>query len=138
MRHSPFIVVSAFPDDLSGLFINNIHRIENITVEEIREMSANVFAQKDKLGRVSDKIYVHIDLDILDASEVPFHNYPTENGPTSFELATLFKEIFSRYPKAAAIGFASIPEKDPGQIALQAVNRMVIGAIEGIKIRAGK
>ncbi|MCH8963622.1 MAG: arginase family protein [Planctomycetes bacterium] len=120
------------------MFINNIHRIENITVEEIREMSANVFAQMDKLSRVSDKIYVHIDLDILDASEVPFHNYPTENGPTSFELATLFKEIFSRYPKAAAIGFASIPEKDPGQIALQAVNRMVIGAIEGIKIRAGK
>ena len=92
----------------------------------------------DALSKVSDKIYVHIDLDILDAKEVPFHNYPTENGPTSYELAALFKEIFSKYPKAAAIGFASIPDNDPDQITLKAVNRMVVGAVEGIKIRTGK
>ncbi len=113
-------------------------RIQNITVEDIRGLSQNVYDQMDALSEVSDKIYVHIDLDILDASEVPFHNYPTENGPTSYELAALFKEIFQKYPKAAAIGFASIPEKDPGQVTLKAVNRMVVGAIEGIKIREGK
>lgn len=113
-------------------------RIPNITVEDIRSISQNVFDQMDALSAVSDKIYVHIDLDILDASEVPFHNYPTENGPTSYELAALFKELFKRYPKAAAIGFASIPSKDPGEVTLKAVNRMVVGAIEGIKIREGK
>lgn len=112
--------------------------IKNITVEDIRNISQNVHDQMKALSMVSDKIYVHIDLDILDASEVPFHNYPTENGPTSHELAALFKEIFKTFPKAAAIGFASIPEKDPGEVTLKAVNRMVVGAIEGIKIREGK
>ena len=112
-------------------------RIENITVEDIRGLTQNVYDQMDALSKVSDKIYVHIDLDILDASEVPFHNYPTENGPTSYELAALFKEVFTKYPKAAAIGFASIPAKDPDDITLNAVNRMVVGAVEGIKIRTG-
>jgi len=110
-------------------------RISNISVEDIRNLTQNVHDQMEVLSQVSDKIYVHIDLDILDAAEVPFHNYPTENGPTSYELAALFKEIFAKYPKAAAIGFASIPEKDPEQVTLKAVNRMVVGAIEGIMSR---
>ncbi len=112
--------------------------IPNITVDDIRNLTQNVHDQMTALSQVSDKIYVHIDLDILDASEVPNHSYPTENGPSSQELAALFKEIFSKYPKAAAIGFASIPDKDPDQVALKAVNRMVVGAIEGIKIREGR
>ncbi|MBL4602554.1 MAG: arginase family protein [Emcibacteraceae bacterium] len=112
-------------------------RIQNITVEDIRNLSQNVYDQMDALSAVSDKIYIHIDLDILDAKEVPFHNYPTENGPTSYELAAMFKDIFIKYPKAAAIGFASIPSNDPDQITLKAVNRMVVGAVEGIKIRTG-
>ena len=115
----------------------DVNRIENISVDDIRGITQNVYDQMDALSAVSDKIYVHIDLDILDAKEVPFHNYPTENGPTSYELAAMFKEIFAKYPKAAAIGFASIPANDPGDTTLQAVNRMVVGAVEGIKIREG-
>jgi len=116
----------------------DVNRIENITVDDIRGLTQNVYDQMDALSAVSDKIYVHIDLDILDAKEVPFHNYPTENGPTSHELAAMFKEIFTKYPKAAAIGFASIPANDPDDITLKAVNRMVIGAVDGIKTREGK
>lgn len=113
-------------------------RIANITVDDIRNLTQNIYDQMDALSEVSDKIYVHIDLDILDASEMPFHNYPTPNGPTSFELAALFKDIFSKYPKAASIGFASIPAKDPDNVGLNAVNRMTKAAIEGIMIREGK
>ncbi|MDG1997210.1 MAG: arginase family protein [Emcibacteraceae bacterium] len=113
-------------------------RIENITVDDIRNLTQNVYDQMDALSKVSDKIYIHIDLDILDASEMPYHNYPTENGPTSYELAALFKEIFQKYPKAAAIGFASIPSRDPDNVGLNAVNRMTVGAVEGIKIREGR
>jgi len=92
----------------------------------------------DTLSKVSDKICVHIDLELLDASEMAYHNYPTENGPTSHELAAMFIEIFSKYPKAAAIGFASIPTRDPENIGLNAVNRMAMGAVEGIMISEGK
>lgn len=133
-------IVTAGLRDVDPLeqFLLDKARIQNISVEDIRNLTKNLFNQMDALSAVSDKIYVHIDLDILDASEVPFHNYPTENGPTSFELAAMFKEIFTKYPKAAAIGFASIPANDPNQVALKAVNRMVVGAIEGIRIREGK
>ena len=116
----------------------DVNRIKNISVDDIRNLTPNVYEQMDALSAVSDKIYVHIDLDILDAKEVPFHNYPTENGPTSFELAAMFKEIFAKYPKAAAIGFASIPANDPDDTTLKAVNRMTVAAVEGIKIREGR
>lgn len=116
----------------------DVNRIENISVDDIRNLTQNVYDQMDALSKVSDKIYVHIDLDILDASEMPYHNYPTPDGPTSHELAALFKEIFQKYPKATAIGFASIPARDPDNIGLNAVNRMVVGAVEGIKLREGK
>lgn len=50
----------------------------------------------------------------------------------------MFKDIFQKYPKADAIGFASIPAKDPDNIGLNAVNRMTKAAVEGIMIREGK
>jgi arginase len=116
----------------------DVNRIENISVDDIRNLTQNVYDQLDALSKVSEKIYIHIDLDILDALEMPYHNYPTPDGPTSYELAALFKEIFQKYPKAAAIGFASIPARDPDNIGLNAVNRMVVGAVKGIKIREGR
>ena len=136
---SSHIVTAGLRDvDPGEQHLLDVNRIENITVDDIRGITQNVYDQMDALSAVSDKIYIHIDLDILDAKEVPFHNYPTENGPTSYELAAMFKEIFAKYPKAAAIGFASIPANDPDDITLKAVNRMTVAAVEGIKIREGK
>jgi len=40
--------------------------------------------------------------------------------------------IFSRYPKASAIGFATIPATDEGGLSIAAVNRMIEGAIRGV------
>ena len=57
------------------------------------------------------------------------------NGPSSEQLATLFEAIFSRYPKTSAIGFATIPSTDEGSLSLAAVNRMIAGAIRGVKAR---
>jgi hypothetical protein len=57
------------------------------------------------------------------------------NGPSSDELARLFEAIFSRYPKASAIGFATIPATDEGGRSLAAVNRMIEGALRGVAAR---
>jgi hypothetical protein len=57
------------------------------------------------------------------------------NGPSSEELARLFETIFARYPKASAIGFATIPATDEGGSSLAAVNRMIQGAIRGVTAR---
>ncbi|HEU4871778.1 MAG TPA: hypothetical protein VFT44_01680 [Pyrinomonadaceae bacterium] len=60
------------------------------------------------------------------------------NGPSSEQLARLFETIFRRYPKASAIGFATIPSTDEGGLSLAAVNRMIAGAIRGLKARESK
>ena len=109
--------------------------IEQLSVDDLRAASPSVFAQLDRLSRLTDKIYVHIDMDVLDPKEVMGHGNKVPNGPSSEQLAALFEKIFSRYPKASAIGFATIPEKDEGGLSLAAVNRMIAGAIKGVKER---
>jgi hypothetical protein len=69
------------------------------------------------------------------ASEVMAHQNKVPNGPSSEQLAALFEQIFSRYPKASAIGFATIPSPDEGGLAIAAVNRMIQGAVRGVKAR---
>lgn len=112
--------------------------IEQLTVEDLRNLTPAVFAELDRLSRLTDKIYVHIDLDVLDPREVMGHQNKVPNGPSSEQLATLFEAIFSRYPKASAIGFATIPSTDEGGLSLSAVNRMIAGAIRGVKSREGR
>jgi arginase len=109
--------------------------IEQLTVDDLRQMTPAVFAQLDRLTRLTDKIYIHIDMDVLDPREVMGHGNKVPNGPSSEQLAKLFEAIFSRYEKASAIGFATIPSTDEGGLSIAAVNRMIAGAIRGLKIR---
>ncbi|MEK6323151.1 MAG: arginase family protein [Acidobacteriota bacterium] len=109
--------------------------IEQLSVDDLRNMTPAVFTQLDRLSRLTDKLYVHIDMDVLDPREVMGHGNKVPNGPSSEQLAALFETIFSRYPKASAIGFATIPATDEGGLSLSAVNRMIAGAIRGVKAR---
>ena len=109
--------------------------IEQLSVDDLRNMTPAVFAQLDRLSRITDKIYVHIDMDVLDPREVMGHGNKVPNGPSSEQLAALFETIFRRYPTASAIGFATIPATDEGGLSLAAVNRMIAGAIRGVKAR---
>jgi hypothetical protein len=63
------------------------------------------------------------------------HGNKVPNGPSSQELAALFEQIFARYPKASAIGFATIPARDEGGLSIAAVNRMITGAVKGLAAR---
>ena len=109
--------------------------IQQVTVADLQKASPAVFAQLDRLARENDKIYVHIDLDVLDPREVMGHGNKVPGGPSSEELARLFEMIFSRYPTASAIGFATIPAMDEGGLSIAAVNRMIAGAVRGVKAR---
>ena len=110
-------------------------RIQQVSVDDLRRSTPAVFAQLDRLSRENDKVYIHIDMDVLDPTEVEGHQNKVPNGPSSEELARLFEAIFSRYPKASAIGFATIPATDQGGLSLAAVNRMVEGALRGVAAR---
>ena len=113
-------------------------RIQQLSVDDLRNMTHAVFAQLDRLSRITDKIYVHIDMDVLDPREVMGHGNKVPNGPSSEQLAALFEAIFSRYPKASAIGFATIPATDEGGLSLAALNRMIAGAVRGLMTREGR
>ncbi|HEU4387803.1 MAG TPA: arginase family protein [Blastocatellia bacterium] len=112
--------------------------IEQLSVDDLRRATPAVFAQLDRLNRLVDKIYVHVDMDVLDPREVMGHQNKVPDGPSSEQLANLFEMIFSRYPKASALGIATIPERDEGGLSLGAVNRMIVGAVKGVKARESR
>src|SRR5262245_3349438 len=113
----------------------NHSKIQQLTVDDLRHLTPAVWAQLNRLSRIADKIYIHIDMDVLDPREVMGHQNKVPNGPSSEQLARLFEEIFRRYPKASAIGFATIPSTDEGGLSIAALNRMISGAIKGLAAR---
>ena len=110
--------------------------IEQISVDDLRNMTPAIWTQLDRLNRLTDKIYIHIDMDVLDPREVMAHGNKVPNGPSSEQLARVFEEIFKRYDKASAIGFATIPPTDEGGLSIAAVNRMIAAAAKGVMARA--
>jgi arginase len=111
-------------------------KIQQLSVDDVRRITPAVWAQLDRLNSQIDRLYVHVDMDVLDPREVSMHVNSVPGGPSSEELAALFERIFARYPKAAAIGFATIPPSDPGGLSIAALNRMIIGAVKGVQARS--
>lgn len=105
-------------------------------VADIRANSAAVDAQLGRLAGLVDVIYVHVDMDVLDPSEVAGHPLTAPEGPTSVELARTIRKIFTS-PKAAALGIASIPfgARDKDGLSLRAAYRLVEAAALGMKDR---
>ena len=110
-------------------------RIRQLSVADIADLTPAVFAQLDRLSRISDLIYLHVDMDVLDPREVSGHPNKVPGGPTSEQIARLFEEIVRRYPKVSAIGFATIPPTDAGGLSIAALNRMIEGALRGLQAR---
>ena len=113
----------------------NKSKIQQLTTEDLQKWTPAVTRQLDRLNKLADKIYVHIDMDVLNPREVEGHQNKVPGGPSSEELAALFEMIFAKYPKAVAIGFATIPARDEGGLSIAALNRMILGAVKGLKQR---
>jgi arginase len=109
---------------------------EFLSVDDLRHASPKIDSEMDRLGRLTDVIYVHIDMDVLDPSEVRGHSLSVPQGPTSLELAAAVERMF-RHPKAGAIGIASLPylERDKDGVSLKAAYRLIEGALQGYKNR---
>jgi len=110
-------------------------QIPQISTADVRNLSANLHEQMQRLTEISDIVYVHVDLDVLDPAEVSGHPLTVPDGPTGAELSAAIRVMF-QYPKTYALGIASYPNRnDPGQLTLQAVHAMVAGALLGIQER---
>lgn len=110
--------------------------VQQFSVQDIRELSANLRQQIDELADRVDVIYVHIDMDVLDPAEVPGHDLAVTDGPSSKELAAAMSLMFEN-PKTVAIGIASTPafDLDPDGVSRQAALNLIEGAIKGAQAR---
>ena len=122
------------PDPLEREIIDR-SQIEHLTTEDLRTLSPNIYLQMERLARLTDIIYVHVDLDIVDASEVPGHGTKVTDGPTSIEMGAALQIMFT-HPKAAGFGLASYPASDdPDGISLKAVYNLIAGVVSGVQKR---
>jgi arginase family enzyme len=112
---------------------------EMLTVDDLRRLSSRIGDQIDRLARLTDVIYVHIDMDVLDPGEVAGHPLTAPEGPTSRELAAALGVMFS-HSKVGALGIASMPfgDRDKDLTSLSAAYRLIEGAIAGIKARPNR
>lgn len=110
--------------------------IEQLSVDDIRQRSPKIREQMKRLSDLTDVIYVHVDMDVLDPKEVAGHPLTVPNGPTSLELAAAITDMFT-FEKAAAFGVASTPsfDKDPNGLSRQAAFNLILGAVKGVQQR---
>jgi arginase len=110
-------------------------QIEHVTVDQIRRLSPAIDLEMERLATLTDVIYVHVDMDILDPEEVPGHEFKVPDGPTSIEMGNALEVIFE-HPHAAAFGIASYPvNKDPDKRSLRAALNLIEGVAKGLKNR---
>ena len=112
------------------------YEAQQFSVQDIRELSANLKEQMNDLADRVDVIYVHIDMDVLDAAEVPGHDLAVADGPGSKDLAAAIALMFQN-PKTVALGIASTPSfnLDPDGVSRQAALNLIEGAIRGAQAR---
>jgi arginase len=132
-------IVLAAARDLDPLEQDLLDRsaVERLSVADIKARSPAIDAQMKRLSGLTDVIYVHVDMDVLDPPEVRGHPLTVPGGPTSAALAAALTTMF-RYEKAAAFGVASTPsgDQDRDGRSRQAAYALILGALEGVRLRA--
>jgi arginase len=131
-------IVIAGARDLDPLEEDLLNRseVQMLGVDDLRHRSENLRHQMERLSELTDVIYVHVDMDVLDPREVPGHPLTVPDGPTSTELAAALTEMF-RYEKVAALGIASTPygDRDPDGVSRNAAYTLIQGAVRGRALR---
>ena len=104
------------------------HRIRLYTATRLAELCADALHESLSGARSFEAAMGQYQL-TRDERVLPMYEFTTQ-------LATLFEEIFKRYAKASAIGFATIPSTDEGGLSIAAVNRMIAAAVRGVQARS--
>jgi arginase len=122
-------------DPLEQDLIDRNH-VPRLSVGDLRTRSAGLRQAMADLSARVDRIYIHVDMDVLDPAEVPGHALNVPNGPTSVELGAALAEMFSN-PKAAAIGIASTPtgDHDKDGRSQKAAYELIRAAVRGVQHR---
>ena len=122
-------------DPLEQQLIDREH-VPRVSVADIRSQAGAFRRAFVALSVRVSRIYVHIDMDVLDPAEVPGHSLNVEGGPTSAELAEAVTEMF-KDPKAVGIGIASTPtgDRDAEGRSRKAAYLLIRAAVRGAQSR---
>jgi arginase len=116
-------------------YLLDTYNISQISVHDVKRLSPAIDMEMDRLSRLTDLIYVHIDLDALDPVDMPGSFLPVADGFTAKELAEALELMFE-IPKTKGLGLASYPaNRDTEKKGLKSVYTLIEGAIKGIKNR---
>ena len=112
------------------------HHVPQLSVSDLRTRGDAFRRTYTALAARVDRVYVHIDMDVLDPAEVPGHSLNVKGGPTSAELAEAVTVMFT-HPKAVAIGIASTPtgERDAEGRSQKAAYTLIRAAVRGVQSR---
>ena len=107
--------------------------ISIVTTEDMISRNQKMRNALDRLSEEVDVIYVHIDLDVLKASEIPGANLLVPVGPTGAQLREALKLMLS-YEKVGGLGIA-FPTMDSDRPSMQSTLQAIRGGLEGLKSR---
>jgi len=109
--------------------------IATVSAEEMLAVGPALQQAVEALSSRVNVIYLHIDLDILDASEIPGSFFETPGGPLATDLVAPIRFLM-RNPKVQALGIASFPTAETGrERSLQSTLTLVRAAIKGLTDR---
>ena len=119
-------------DPLEQVLVDESH----ITMVSPADMIGQSDAMKQAVARLTarvDVIYLHVDLDILDATEIPGSFFETPGGPTADEVAAVLR-VLMRNPKVRALGIASFPTAEEGRAtSMRSAMTLIRAALEGFR-----
>jgi arginase len=124
--------------DVDPLEQDLIDKSDITTVSAVDLVAHNQAFQQavNELASRVDVIYLHIDLDILDASEIPGSFFEVEKGPLAKELVEAVKMIVAN-PKVGALGISSFPTAENGRKkSLQSAMTLIEAGMVGLKERS--
>jgi len=121
-------------DPLEQVLIDESH-ITCVSNQDLIQNSRAMHAALEDLAERVDAIYVHIDLDVLDAADIPGHSFEIPGGPTAEQLGEAL-HLMLQQEKVRALGIASFPAGDAGrQRCLASLRALVRGAMAGLRER---
>jgi arginase family enzyme len=89
----------------------------------------------DRLSERVDEIYMHIDLDILDATAIPGSFFEVAGGPTAAQLKVPVRYLMQN-PKVKALGLSSFPTAEQGrETSMESAMTILRAALEGLSER---
>jgi len=106
-----------------------------IPTEDLIELTPRMKEAFEALCKRVDVVYIHVDLDVLDAPDIPGHTFQIPNGPNPAQLGKVLQYMMQN-PKVGAFGVASFPTQEEVRTrSLGSTLEVIKGGVLGLQAR---